>query len=224
MIYRLFFLSFLFAFAACSPVETVENKDEKGVLLEKYSRRKDTFAKQGKYQAFYPSGKLLEESLYENDTLHGERKLFYENGKTQSIERLEHGRFIGKYQKFYENGQLANEGEYVNNEMSGVWKRWYDTGELREEVFFEHNEENGPFREFYQNGKLKTSGNYLQGDNENGELLKYDENGEVYERMYCEFGICVTAWSKQKGDSPIDTALVRRLVELRKKKSSTNEE
>lgn len=211
------FLLFLTGLTACSHLETVENRDENGILKEKYSRRKDTLAKQGAYTSYYPNGQVFEQSWYENDTLHGERRLYYENGKIQSIEQRDHDRFVGTYKKFYENGQLSNEGQYVDNEMSGVWKRWYDTGELMEEITFAHNEENGPFKEYYKNGQVKIEGEYLNGDNENGILKKYDETGQLFEKMYCELGVCMTIWTKDGGDVPIDSTRLRELVELKKR-------
>jgi antitoxin component YwqK of YwqJK toxin-antitoxin module len=217
MRYLFILLSFLFTATACSPLETVENKDDNGVLIEKYSRRKDTRAKEGLYQSFYSNGQLMEESAYLNDSLHGERKLFYENGTLQSTEQRDHDQFTGPYRKYYENGKLSNEGQYITNEMSGVWKRWYDTGELMEEITFAHNEENGPFKEYYKNGKLKAEGEYLQGENENGELKKYAETGELVEKMHCELGVCMTIWTKEAGNIRLDSTRLRELVELKKR-------
>lgn len=209
-------LSLLLFFTACSNLETVENKDGSGNLTEKFTKDKKTGKREGQYLSFYPNGQKLEESWYVNDSLHGERKLFYENGKVESIEHHEHGQYVGSFQKFNENGQLTNEGQYANNEMTGVWKRWYDTGELREEVTFAANAENGPFKEFHQNGKPKAEGTYLNGENEQGELKMYDEAGDLVEKKYCEYGNCKTSWSKEKGDMPVDTAQLKALAEMKK--------
>jgi antitoxin component YwqK of YwqJK toxin-antitoxin module len=211
----LFFLA-IFTLSACSKLETIENKNDAGILLEKYSRRKDTFAKEGPYQAFHPNGKIFEESRYVNDTLHGERKLYYESGALQSIEHLEHGRYAGPFLKYYENGQLSNEGQYVDNEMSGIWKRYFDTGELMEEVNFSKNEENGPFKIYHKNGKISVEGVYENGENEQGELKKYDENGELIAKMFCHYGACATTWSKETGETQIDTARIKELGEIRR--------
>ncbi|MCB9341201.1 MAG: toxin-antitoxin system YwqK family antitoxin [Lewinellaceae bacterium] len=214
---RFIFCSLLMAaISGCSHLETIEHKDDNGVLLEKYSRRKDTFAKEGKYTSFYPGGQVFEESFYKNDTLDGERKLFYESGAVQTIEHYSMGQFEGKKQYFYENGQLSNEGEYVANEMTGVWKRWFESGELMEEVHFEKNNENGPFKLYHKTGKPSVEGIYTDGDNEEGEIRKYDENGRLTERMFCHFGACATVWSAEKGDIKIDSARIRHLGDLRK--------
>lgn len=206
----------LVLFASCSDLETVETKDANGKTTEKYTKSKKTGAKQGQYLSFYPGGQKLEESWYEGDSLHGERKLYYENGQLEIVEHREHGQFVGPYQKYFENGQLSNEGGYVANEMTGLWKRWYETGELREEVSFAHNQENGPFKEYHPSGKLMTEGTYLNGDNEDGELKKYDEAGQLTERMHCEYGVCMTIWRKESGEVPLDTAKLRELVTMKK--------
>ncbi|MCC6727629.1 MAG: toxin-antitoxin system YwqK family antitoxin [Saprospiraceae bacterium] len=216
MRYTIFFTIAVLLFAACSNVETIENKDENGKLTEKYTINKQTKKKEGPYAAFYPNGQKQEESFYINDSLHGERKLFYENGQMESLITLANGMFEGKYQKFNEAGKLTNEGQYVGNEMSGLWKKWYDTGELQEEVTFAANLENGPFKEYHKNGKLKAEGTYLEGDNEQGELKEYDENGELIKLMYCEFGVCMDAWTKEGGDMPIDTARIKKLAEMKR--------
>ncbi|MCR9286075.1 toxin-antitoxin system YwqK family antitoxin [Saprospiraceae bacterium] len=194
-------------------LEVVENRDDEGNLTEKYTRRKDNFAKQGQYQAFSSDGKIVEEANYVNDSLHGERKLYYDNGKVELIERYSMNEFEGTYQEFYENEQLKFEGEYVGNTMTGEWKKYYDSGELMELVLFENNEENGPFREYYQNGNIKTKGEYLNGSFEHGLLKKYEENGELSAKMQCLKGICQTIWSKEEGDIEFDETAFQEKVE-----------
>lgn len=199
--------------ASCSRVELVETRDEQGRITERFTIDKTTGAKEGKYEAFYPNGTLKEEAWYHNDTLHGVRKMFYENGKLDFLETYVNGRFEGLYQKYYPNGQLANEGNYVNNEMTGIWRRWYETGELMEEVNFEHNLENGPYRFFHKNGQVSLSGTFIEGDNDHGELLRYDERGNLIEKMYCYWGVCATTWKVGKGEFPIDTSRIKTLGE-----------
>jgi len=194
---------FLFA-CNNSKLETVLNYDEDGNLMEKYTQEKETHLKQGLYTAYYSDGSLSEESRYENDTLNGKRKLYYESGQLQILENYNRGQFEGVYQAFYENGQLEQEGNYVANEMSGDWKRYFNTGELMEVVAFKNNEENGPFKEYYKSGQLKTEEAYLGGDFEQGLLKKFDENGVLVQKMQCEHGICRTIWTKEKGDIPLD--------------------
>ena len=178
-------------------LEMVSTFDEFDHIVE-YSRRKKDFAKQGLYRLSSKQGKLLEIATYENDTLHGNRILFYaETGDTQIIESYNRGKFEGEYRVFYPNGNLEQLGVYTANIMEGTWTRFYETGEPMEEVVFVDNNENGPFKEYYQNGHLKAEGYYKDGDNEHGALKMYDEEGELIKTMNCVKGICKTIWKKE---------------------------
>lgn len=197
-------------------LEVIENLDDNGKLLEKYTRTKDTYAKEGLFQAFYPDGTVWIEAYYKNDSLVGERKMYYESGSIQIIENYNNGIFTGKYESFYENGQLDITGEYVNNAMEGEWKRYYDTGELMEVVVFKGNNENGPFKEYYKNGNLQAEGEYLNGEFEHGLLKEYDEAGEMTSRKQCYKGICQTIWTKEGGDVEFDEVAFKERVERMK--------
>ncbi len=187
--------------AACkSELETVESKDEDGNLI-RFTRQTENYARQGLFTRLTPDGIKLEESNYLNDTLHGQRTLFFPNGKPEIIELYHKGAFSGKHKTFFESGQLKVEGEYIDGAMNGNWQVYYESGQLKEIVSFKDNEENGPFKEFYPNGKQKAEGQYLGGDNEHGELLLYDEAGELIKKMNCNHGICRTAWTKEEGNS-----------------------
>lgn len=178
-------------------LEVIEAKDIFG-NKELISRRKDDLAKEGLYQKFTPEGVIMEKAYYLNDSLHGIRVLFYEDGDTMVIERHRRGIFDGPYIGFYENGVLQQKGTYVNNTMSGDWERYYETGELMEIVRYENNQENGPFKEFHKNGHLKAEGTYLKGDNEHGELIEYDENGNMTRKLECNQGVCNTVWKAKE--------------------------
>ena len=200
MLRILFLLSILLSLLACnSNIETVKLTEENGDLVE-YSRRKSDFAKEGEYLRKDEKGQFLEKAQYTNDSLHGERILYFPNGQPEIIERYEHGKFVGKYQLFHENGQLKQEGSYIDGKMEGEWKGYYDNGQLKEVVTIEANEENGPFTEYHKNGKLKAEGQYLNGDFEHGLLKLYDEHGELVKKMNCVKGVCRTIWTKADGD------------------------
>ncbi len=193
----LLFASLLFF--ACSPsTETIEIKNEAGILTERYTQDTKTELRVGVSYHYFEDGTVQDESNYTNGILDGERKLYYENGKLQAIERYDKGIFAGTYQAFYENDSLELEGQYVSGIMSGAWKRYYKSGQLMEVVVFEKNEENGPFIEYYENGKTKAEGTYLNGDNEHGELKLYDETGELERRMNCLMGRCETIWQREE--------------------------
>ena len=191
------FLFFVLFVIGCSNTETIEVKNENGVVVEVYTRNKKDFAKEGIYKTFDEEGKLTEEAFYKNDTLNGLRKIFFENGNVAAEEIYANGLFEGVYKGYYQDGKPELEGNYVKNEMVGVWKRFYPTGQLMEEVMFSSNNENGPFVEYYENGNLKAEGNYKNGDSEDGELKLYDEMGVLERKMNCTAGRCVTTWRSE---------------------------
>lgn len=190
-------LFFVILLAGCSDTETVDVKNDAGVIIESYIRNKENFAKEGIYKAYDAKGQLTEEAFYKNDTLNGLRKIFFENGNVEAEEMYVNGIFDGPYKGFYEDSKPELEGNYVKNEMVGVWKRFYPTGQLMEEVTFSDNNENGPFVEYHENGKLKAEGNYKDGDNEDGELKLYDDMGVLERKMNCTNGRCVTKWRSE---------------------------
>jgi hypothetical protein len=201
------FLSLAFIFSCSSNLETIETKDEDGYLI-KYSRKKSDYAKQGLFTKLYPSGTLYEEANYVNDTLHGERKLYYENGKIEILETYDHGYFTSPYKRYYDDGQLQLDGFYKDNKATGIWTRYYKNGQIKDAVTLLDNDENGPFTEYYENGNLKAEGTYKGTDTdtgyprEHGLLKMYAESGELVKKMDCNMGRCKTIWTKDDGDVP----------------------
>ncbi len=193
------------AFSCSSKTETIETKNEFGYTI-KYSRNKADFSKEGLYTAHYPNGQKYEEANYIKDTLHGERKVYYESGKLEILETYKMGEFTSPYKRYFENGKLQQEGNYKNNVADGEWKKYYDNGQLEEIVILVNNEENGPFQEFYENGNLKAEGNYNGFDEEasrpkeHGLLKLYNEEGILIKKMNCTDGICRTSWTLEEGD------------------------
>ena len=160
-------------------------------------RRITDGARQGSYQRVNPQGVIVEEAFFSNDTLHRQRVLYYPNGDTLTVEHYQNGSFEGPFRQYYENGTLQLQGQFAESKAAGEWRQYYDSGELMEIVTFQDNLENGPFVEYYRNGNLKAEGAYLNGDNEQGPLNLYDENGTLIRKMNCEEGICRTIWSSE---------------------------
>ncbi len=190
------FIALLFVLSCGKNLEKVEVTDLYG-YKSTFTRSKDGNTKEGSYIKYDPKGLKYEEAFYKNDTLHGERKLFFQNGKVETLETYSKGLFDGAYKVYYEQGALQLEGLYANNIAIGKWTKYYESGQVMEIVAFSKNVENGPFEEYYENGKLKAKGNYLDGDNEHGELLLYDESGELKRKMDCDKGRCTTMWMSE---------------------------
>jgi antitoxin component YwqK of YwqJK toxin-antitoxin module len=193
----LFSLLFLLLFSACN-IETIETQNEYGRRV-RYERRKDDFAKHGRFVRYHDNGAIAEEAQYVNDTLDGERKLFYPGGQLESLEVYKKGVLDGPFRRYHENGALYIEQEFRKGVMDGFSLRYYPNGQLEEKVTIRNNEENGPFVEYHQNGKIKAEGTYTYEDGamEQGELKEYDENGVLIRIADCERGICRTRWKKE---------------------------
>jgi len=192
-------LSILALVSCKEKLERVENRNEEGTLIEVYTRRVSDYAKEGLYIRYDDEGRKIEEAHYTNDTLQGERILFYESEKPHYLETYEQGLHDGPYKAYYESGEVKLEGQYVQGVMSGKWRGFYQNGQLKEVVNFKNNNENGPFVEYYPNGNLKAEGQYKDGDREHGLLKLYNEQGELKRKMECDQGRCHTIWKLEDG-------------------------
>jgi len=204
---RLFFsLIFISIFWSCKQapaIETIEVKNDDGIVNEIITRRKSDFAKEGTYKRFSDKGVLQEQSEYSNDILHGKQEFFYPNGQVQEMAHFKNGVYEGEYKVFFEDGKTSQEATYKNGTWEGELKVYYPNGQLREKLFYVKNVEMGPFVEYHENGKLAAEGSYKGYDSdlnrplEDGELKKYDENGDHFQTMNCITGRCSTTWLKE---------------------------
>lgn len=188
-------LSLSLIILGCSTENIVQIKDDEGRIRESYQITKDS-VKNGIYKAFYESGDLFEESNFIDGIQEGQRTIFYESGGKEIEEMYKSSLLNGDYKVYYESGKLKIEALYVNNEIKGKLKKYYETGQLMEDVSYSNNEENGPFIEYWENGNLKWEGSYRFGDNEYGELKKYDEQGVLIRKLMCDsLAVCRTFWT-----------------------------
>ncbi len=198
---KLLGFSILFVFVSCGTrMKSVSETNEYGYKTE-YSLNPKTQMKEGVYKVYDKEGKLYEEATYSKDEINGNRTLFYPNGQKEIVETLVNGKYHGAFNSYYENGKLKAEGNYEDNIAIGQWKSYYESGQLKDIATFSNNEENGPFKEYHENGNLKTEGTYKDGDQEHGELLLYDEEGQLEKKMDCNLGHCKTTWKKTEQKS-----------------------
>lgn len=181
---------------ACqSATETIERRDANG-RLERFQQHRKTHLKEGLYEQFREDGTLAEQANYVQDTLHGERILYFPDGKQkESIYTYAMGVYHGPYRLYYPDGQLHLEQQFARGVLEGLSLRYYPTGQLEERVTMHNNEESGPFEEFYPNGHKKAVGNYIFDHDtalEQGELREYDSTGVLIRVADCEAGICRT--------------------------------
>ena len=99
---------------------------------------------------------------------------------------------------YYDNGQVELVGKYTDGVLNGLVRKFYKSGTLQEVVSFVENIENGPFKEYHENGNLQWEGSYLNGDNEFGELMKYNNDGILIRKLVCDSNaVCRTTWTSE---------------------------
>lgn len=190
-----FFLVLLLISCKESPV-TQEQVDPGSGFHTIYSIRKEDNVYHGPYQKTDSTGLLLERGNYADGDLHGIREILFPDGKVKIRERYARGVITDLYEYFFDNGQVELKGYYIDGAMYGPWKKYDEKGNLVEVVTMVNNEEMGPFTEYYENGRVQVEGSYLHGPNEDGILNMFDETGELYKKMLCDSGICITVWKK----------------------------
>ncbi len=174
---------------------------EDGTLEKKYFIDKDSL-KQGELITFFGNGVgVFERAQYLDDRLHGVRTLYFESGQVEIVEHYLQDILVDTLKLYYEDGQLRMTSIYDMGVHTGLNTQYYPNGQVMEEVWFENNEEQGLFVEYYENGQIKWKGQYINGDNEVGELLHYNDRGILIKKMYCDSqSICRTTWTIEKGD------------------------
>lgn len=193
--------------SACSSRETKTETDESGFKIE-YQVDKKTKVKDGVQKKYNADGKLWEEANYKLGKLEGERRLYFPNGGIMRIETYKDDKFDGPFYEYYENGKKSQEGKFVADGREGEWKYYYASGQVKLVMNYLNGLEDGPFEEYHENGQYKAKGTFKVGVNrfgldntetdnfEHGELLLYDERGELEKKLQCEYGICETLWQK----------------------------
>jgi len=195
---RLFLFLLAISMISCSD-NKVEVLNDAGTVIERFEILEDS-TKHGLYEAFFDNGDIQEKSTYMNGALDGTRTIYHSNGNVEVEENYVKDVMEGSFKAFHENGKLNIEVPYKNGQMNGTLKRYYDTGSLQEEVAMVGGMENGPFKEYFANGKVEWEGNYIDGDNEEGLLTQFSEDGSTIKKMECDNGVCRTIWTKEEGD------------------------
>ena len=198
---RYLILSFIcLFFAACSRLKTIEVRNGDGKLVEQYQEDSKTHVRDGWAKKYFENGKLAEESLYLDDTLHAQRKIYSDSGWLEIIETYKFGTLQGPWLAYYPNGKLKQAATYVNGQAEGEWLDYYDTGQLKAKSVMAQSSENGPFEEYFMNGKVSFRGTYKDGK-ENGKLEVFNETGILIKQMQCDTGICHTTWQLPESEN-----------------------
>jgi len=175
----------------------------------------------GKWQDFYPSGKIADEGQYtenrrsglwkfynadqkveqtgyfKNDRPDGLWKWYYENGALLREEEYFQGKRDGAFTEYSRNGEIIAQGQYSDGERNGDWK--FKSTNNTEEGKFITGLKDGTWKSYYSDGKLRFKGGYVQGMAE-GQHMLYYENGKIKEERYYSSGLRQKTWKKYDED------------------------
>lgn len=192
-------------FSCKGKYDLIEKHDENGVLTESYNIDRETGQIEGIHYKYYPNGKVEQQSDFKNNKLEGNRILFYENGDTLIVETYQNAEYEGPYKSYFEGNIIESKGQYIGGKMNGEWQFFYKNNQVKEIVHFKDNEEDGPFIEYHDNGNIKAKGTYKttseninDQNREHGPLELYDEDGQLYKKMDCNLGTCITTWKRSE--------------------------
>lgn len=111
--------------------------------------------------AFFKNGTKSAELDFEDDNVHGKRKLYFTNGKTYIDGARVMGSDEGSKKVYYVNGQLEKEEFYVSDELNGNIKTYYANGKLKSEENYYLGQLHGEAKYFDETGKLLQTRNYF---------------------------------------------------------------
>lgn len=162
---------------------------------------------QGKWKFYRSDGRTIKQIVeYVNDTLHGIRKDYWENGNIKSKATNIKGKQNGESFHYYENGSLReknilkdgdlhgsmikyhknesieSERKYWNGELIDSCKSYYENGQLRLLQFFDLDtitmKKSGTQINYNPNGRIKAKTSF---NGEKSNITLYHDNGTVKE-------------------------------------------
>ena len=84
--------------------------------------------KNGTSKRFYKTGELLEESIWQNDKLHGMYHSYFQDGKPYIECNYANGLRNGTFKTWFPNGELEIEGKYTDNVRDTNWNYYDEKG------------------------------------------------------------------------------------------------
>jgi len=147
---------------------------------------------QGKWKFYRKDGKTIKQIVeYINDTLHGIREDYWENGNLKSKVINVKGKLNGNTFHYYKNGQLEESNSLKEDEFHGIMKHYYENGKLEY------------IRKYWKGHRIDTSKSFFKNGNINrlsaiefdtitltakGREYKYFESGELnFEADFIDF-------------------------------------
>lgn len=150
----------------------------------------------GKFNYFYPNGKVRAVSLMSNDGKVSRTKMFHRNGKLMAEGKYFQQKkdSIWNYYSEYDGVLLSTE-IYIETKKQGVWKNFYPDGRVAEEITYENNFKNGSWKRFHTDATVKLEGNY-QNDLKEGSFKLFHPNEQLELSGTYENGLQNGLWTQ----------------------------
>lgn len=140
----------------------VKKISDQGVTLESFIVRDGKL--DGKYQNFYPDGKLKLSCTYVVGFLHGSWVSYYENNQKSEVVHYDKGYMHGQRKSFWSNGLVKEENEFNRGVLTGITNFYYSNGQLRKTIAFDFNgNRDGDWLDYYPNGTIQQKISYKSG-------------------------------------------------------------
>lgn len=114
-----------------------EDKPYTGIFIKRYENR-NTYI----------------EARFKNGLLHGETKIYFENGDLAATSIYANDKLDGNHKKYYTNGNIKVETMYKNGNREGKHKTYYENGNIEGEIIYKNGEIVPPIRYYDKNGNL----------------------------------------------------------------------
>lgn len=157
--------------------------------------------KQGVWEVKFKDSEITRyKGQFKDDKPYGKFEYYYPNGKLSAISKFEVGGIVARTTMFDIEGTPMGYGKYVNQQKDSTWtyfenntvvsredykkgKRhgnktvYFDNGKVYEESSFEDGLQQGKWKMYHANGKVKVTCNYVDG-NRNGQITYYFSDGQ----------------------------------------------
>lgn len=140
----------------------------------------------GERKTLYPGGNNVKEIFtMQRGVIHGDFKMFYQNGNLQELISYDNGNQTGEKMLWFENGvkrysvtrnglnQFAHQFYYENGNAKKLEHKRLDLQNKR----LDKDETIGEYKEWYENGQLWKSGTYVTTGERTGSWLEFHEDG-----------------------------------------------
>ncbi|PJJ59501.1 toxin-antitoxin system YwqK family antitoxin [Hymenobacter chitinivorans] len=131
----------------------------------------------GQVRRYYENGRLLESYTRVNGVLEGPWVIYFPSGRVDREMTFLAGRPHGLYKSYDKQGRLEREIGYVNGVLDGPWVFYYQ-GAKSIQATFQNGKLEGRYAVFYPTGALKVQAQYHQG-NLASKVSAYTKEGQL---------------------------------------------